>query len=617
MGFKGIEKFIDSYRIKRNNTEIFVSVPLKNLKFVIDGVHLSYMLLSWLKNSHYGGNYDQFYDFAKKFFQKLKPYIEIIIFIKANSTDEHYLEKMKKVIKKLQVANLEDLKTNNCLFSKNILYEIFDELEISYLTEMQMVDIAAYANGLGPKKEKFTVLSKDTYFNAFNLEKGYLSWYYANDLFRDIQKLNESSMISIFYLDKWLNYFNLNYMSWIWFNILCGDNIKINKNEAYFPFRCHLDRDIIRLIDHLRMNERNLIQTDFREIKRTYMPSEIQSINELIRELRLESYNYIVPDQIDDQVRNLNRIKTKKINFYPYLIEDYQKNSVFDSKFISSIYMKIYALLFDENTKVIEYIRNSTSANETVQKRSISLNSKLPKLNNLYNYIKNINDNIDSVDNLSLFLISLGIWLNILDEDIDQNDKNNYTPNSSLYLDVILTNFISINLKDNLNAKDNEIEIELDNIKNIDELFKNKLETNEVITEIISSYSRLVNINFDNQVPGRIYYSDHIKIVHYLNQFQAVYYTVLMLNLVSNFRNMKILNLHRIMNGYFLTKSISESSIQGSDFQKLNNLVNNSSRIKAFKNGIKRRIEKIRLNLTLEEGLNNLDEGIRAINLKS
>ena len=40
MGFKGIEKFIDSYRIKRNNTEIFVSVPLKNLKFVIDGDHI-------------------------------------------------------------------------------------------------------------------------------------------------------------------------------------------------------------------------------------------------------------------------------------------------------------------------------------------------------------------------------------------------------------------------------------------------------------------------------------------------------------------------------------------------------------------------------------------------
>jgi hypothetical protein len=78
MGILGLETFIKK---KLNSEKDFMRTKkLNEIKFVIDGNQLQYVISEEISNNKYGGNYDEYYAKAHEILEKLKPFIALIIF---------------------------------------------------------------------------------------------------------------------------------------------------------------------------------------------------------------------------------------------------------------------------------------------------------------------------------------------------------------------------------------------------------------------------------------------------------------------------------------------------------------------------------------------------------
>ena len=100
MGIIGLEKYIDSIKEGLINNNAIVDTKLGDLrdKLVVDGNQIPYIILDTLKSSLYSGNYDDIYNFAKSFLNKLKPYINIIIF---DGVNEDFNKSEKKFAERI------------------------------------------------------------------------------------------------------------------------------------------------------------------------------------------------------------------------------------------------------------------------------------------------------------------------------------------------------------------------------------------------------------------------------------------------------------------------------------------------------------------------------------
>ena len=177
MGIRGLETMLESFYKSEHSSKIFAQKKLKDLRLVIDGNQLAYLLSNMYKCGHYGGHYDYFYEKIKKLLGKLKNSIEIIIF---DGGKENLSKSMRRLERKIEgCANLGDAFTTNAapecpgehvltlqespsLFNKMILYKVLNELGIRHAMTESLADhaIALYANGDNESKKKFTVLSK-------------------------------------------------------------------------------------------------------------------------------------------------------------------------------------------------------------------------------------------------------------------------------------------------------------------------------------------------------------------------------------------------------------------------------------------------------------------------
>jgi hypothetical protein len=184
MGIIGLETFITNVHKNLNGdfshpSSPFKLVPLRNIKLVIDGNQLPYLICSQMQSNHFGGNYDQLYEVIKSALTQLMPYIEMIVFDGSKEDKEKATKRFSQRIlymsKSQSKKKSDEAKRKPPFFLRMILFKVIRELNIKHCMTSGMADhaVACYANGVGNgSSEKFSVYSRDSYFFAYNLEKG-------------------------------------------------------------------------------------------------------------------------------------------------------------------------------------------------------------------------------------------------------------------------------------------------------------------------------------------------------------------------------------------------------------------------------------------------------------
>lgn len=176
-------------------------------------------------------------------------------------------------------------------------------------------------------------------------------------------------------------------------------------------------------------------------------------------------------------------------------------------------------------------------------------------------------------DNLSLFFTALSLW---------KKSLKNPSISSDEFLDAVLVNFMIINFK--LCSED------------LDTLFEYEILEEENLEDILKSYEEILK-HKQEVIDVNEYFLNDIQIVHCLNQFQAIYFSLGILNKVSDLK-LEFLSLHRILNGYFITEYLNEKSNQGSNCFRISELIQNSDSILGFKKILIEKFEKYFTELT-------------------
>lgn len=332
MGIKGLDSFIDkSHRQAQHylsSPQLMTDLPLNEIKFVVDGNQLPHQICHEMNcvNNFYGGNYDQVYSKTKEILLALKPFIATIIFEGSKEDPDKAYKRFEK--KNDIIANLSTEENPNIppFFARMILFKLIDELGISYsMTEgMACHAIACYANGENKHGLKYTVLSRNSYFYAYDLEKGYLSFLYLIGLLKEPNNLNGNTKVPIFNMRTLLNYFGFNnHKTWLYFCILMGSdsdnhNERIDKNINYFRAKRIDTRNWNwgNLINHLKRNEFYLMRNNFEEIRSTYDRLTLSRVNILLSQLEFEHKSCkLVPNKTNDFDRFVMSIKDINICF--------------------------------------------------------------------------------------------------------------------------------------------------------------------------------------------------------------------------------------------------------------------------------------------------------------
>jgi hypothetical protein len=360
MGIRGLETFVDNLYIESqlklagqhsNGSLIrplFVSKPLAELRFVVDGNQICYKMCHSIRTGQYSGNYDQIYEKTRAFMLKLKPFVQIVIFdgskgslikatkrltdriirvaninvVKANdgartrrrtegpaacvertsnysskeSKDKDSRFNENKDKEKELAAHMENLRDVPPLFSQMILFEVLNELQIDYLMAEDLADkaVALYSSGHNDQKRQYAVLSRDSYFYAYDLPGGYVSWQYVFNAINDAESVDEANTsVPVFYMRNLLDYVGLkHHKSWLHFCVMCGEyDIGIDRNVAY----CKLNEidikhgNLVPLLEHIKANEDLLVLTEFECLRRTYLPEILKKVDELLRMFCMEN----------------------------------------------------------------------------------------------------------------------------------------------------------------------------------------------------------------------------------------------------------------------------------------------------------------------------------------
>lgn len=594
MGIKGLESFVDSiYKNKKSN--VFKYKNLKDLKFVIDANQLSYLIYDWHKDGHYGGNYDLLYENYKSLFTKLKPYIEIVIFDGSKEDKTKALFRLNKKIKKIHKGKLDDLKEHPGIFTRTVLTEILNSLGIKYSMASGMADhaIACYANGFNESKSTFTVLSQDSYYNIYNLTKGYLSFKYASKTFKKVDSINPNTKVPVYFVDDMVSHLRLSYKSWLYFCILLGDyDAGFTRNSNYMRTN-NIQKGTSffkQLLDHARLKQKAFTQNNFQEIRETYSENDLQIVDQFIEMIEFKNTNFEFITGINGSLNDFDRfitiLKDMKMTYFCCLTEDCGEKTVFDPVKKIGFYNTIYSLIKTRYPEVefdviIEHCRVQ---NPSVQLSRLVSQSEVrvgvTENNLVYDYLMKRSKSAVN-DNLTLFLSSLSIWFKHMNE-------NSYVSKLELkpidFIEAVLMNFVIINLiRPDISCDDD-----------IESMFKYRIVEANNLDQIFQLYSKIINQirNFN----GKKIPSMDLKLVHRLNEFQAIYYSMGLLNKIACL-NFKFLSPSLILNGFFCTKFLLEKSIQNSNSNKIFNSVNSSGSISMIFNFINQKFEKNFINI--------------------
>ena len=328
MGINGLETFIDSLHDPSQHSRFMSNEPLNKIKFVFDANLLPHVICNELNcNNQYGGNYDEIYSKAKEILVALKPFIAKMIFDGSKEDSNKAVKRLEKKISK--IANLpskwkpnpsqddqyETLTQYPPFFVRMIIFDLVKELDINYSMSYGMADhaVACYANGFNEEGKKYTVLSRDSYFYAYDLKKGYLSFRYLTEKLKEPKNLNGLTEVPVFNVKSLLDYFGLtSHKTWLYFCMLMGDNdIELSRNVDYFRAK-RIDTRYgkwINLINYLKENERHLLQSDFKEIRSSYYRESLNKIDALIKQFEFKDNEYKLVEATNDFDRFVMSVK--------------------------------------------------------------------------------------------------------------------------------------------------------------------------------------------------------------------------------------------------------------------------------------------------------------------
>ncbi|CAF1060975.1 unnamed protein product [Brachionus calyciflorus] len=513
MGFNKIESYMEKLYLDRTNNNVFIDVPLKKLKFLIDGIQFMYVLSELFENGEFSGNYDKFYDYLKKVLGVIKFSIEAVIFKTVTKDDANNEKRLENYSKNLQ--DDVQVRTNPGLFYKMILLEVLNELEIKILIQLDHWSMISYSSENTIDGNFFTIISKDSIFNTIDLKAGYLSLSYSKGIFKNLENITDNTMFSIFYLQNLLYYLNLQHDSWIYFCILNGYKEKFERNGNFIG-----KRSFENLLKSMKTYEGNNVRNNFWNIRKKYSQNELYIIDELIEKIKLQRHQRtnFINENLNEFDRIIFRAVKKKMIVFPCLIEDFSQPSVFKSNIIEGLYREIYSEIFLEGILIKEFYRFKEQINQNIY--------KVKKLDHKP-YLEFFEKNFNTSNEMSLFLCCICFWKEENKNEIFFQDCFN----------ALIINFLIISLKYKKNYKDFTI-FEQDN---------------EDISNLITEYNNILIADFNNV--------NFRKVVHIINKFQALYQTFGLFACAFKL-NLKFLSPRNFLNGCFVTKYVLDTNVQ-------------------------------------------------------
>jgi hypothetical protein len=437
------------------------------------------------------------------------------------------------------------------IFVRMVIFNLVKELGILYEMSEGMADhsVACYAQGYNKDGLKYTVLSCDSYFYAYNLDNGYVSFKDLMNSLKEPKNLSNETEVHVYYLENLLSCLKLSsYLTWLYFCVLLGDyDIGLDRNIGYFKQKRIDTRNgnFMNLIAYLRQNESSMLSNDFSEIRNSYRDRRlVEIIDDLLAFFKFEnnSYKFIASVSIDDFERFIISIRDLKICYLSCYVEDCNEQSIYqickDTPILGGIYSELSV------SSVLEYSRLPITTSGTLIK---SVDYKPSKIDNLaLNLLVELNEkNLKKDDDLSLLYVSFAIWYDWL----TRNKYNNETTNISadMFLDSIIYNWIILMSKSN---NDNNIINQSGDLKKILDQ-KNLCQISDLYEEII---------NDGNKINSSAFFRTDLKLVHRLNEFQIAYYLLNVYNKLKKF-SLKFLGPNEFLNCSFICKFIQESQL--------------------------------------------------------
>jgi hypothetical protein len=571
MGIKGLETFVDDefYSKPERKNEIFAEKCLSELKFVLDGNQLAHKLTHDLESNLYGGDYNFLYEKVVKFLEKLEPFIEVVIFDGSKESCAKAHKRLEDRMKKISDKNdlslyFTHLRGITPLFTHMIIFKVLSELSIKYFMSSGRADlaIAMYANGENKTGQKFTILSRNSYFYVYKLssdQAGYVSWRHVKHLLDEPDSINAQTKVDVFYLNRMLDFIHYkHWKTWFYFCILLGDNDQALERNKRFFYRFKLQpNDVLHLLINIGLEEHTWQSNDFHLIKTYFIndktnenkTSQIEEMRQLFElNNKMVSYSFINSiklnkemsclvdslEEINEFDRFISTLKHLKANYIPCLIEDTCKATVFRKTQSLDLFQVIYSVLNmqqqqDSNNDRIEFIdeyfRNEFGA---IEHKIVSLTQD--NENKVLKYLltrNQMNKNEDiSQDFLSILLYALKLWLELSREDLITNH----------FVQSILKSFCLIQLGSSAN------------------LFK--------IAKSGKQFGRFLHY-FDRKEFDQVFYmKNELECVHKLNEFQALYYTMGIVHKLFDLTCLKYILPHHFLNAKFCVKYMCDEEFR-------------------------------------------------------
>jgi hypothetical protein len=578
MGIKGLETFMDQI-YRESGDMVFDFVKLKDLKLVIDGNQIPYIFFAHYGQCQFGGNYGEIYEKLKEFFLQLKPYIEIIIF--DGSKDLHSKAMMRLRQKLIENSNLKQKCENNAheilrkikpSFSKILMDEVLEELDISYAMSCGMADhaVACYANGFNKSKKCFPVLSRDSYFNVYDLKAGYVSMRYVETHLTK-KKLRPRVQIPVFKIKKLCKYYDMSYETYFYFCVCLGDyDIDLLRNEKLFKkIKCDTN-DFNYLLAYFHQNKAKFNSTNFKAVRETYSQrclNEIDKLHDLFTFKTLES-DFIqgLNGSLNDFDRFILNFKDMKKVYLNSFVEDFKEENLFHSarhfQVLDLIYSVFNSKYPDQKLDVIsEYsrVKNPYSVidDKLIIEREVKVADFDLEKSFLYGFL--MSSKLDK--EMTLFLTCCALWHKWLSLN-EYHTKVNIS--NEQFIDVLFTNFVILNLKNDLKSAPNA-------------------------QEIIDLYEQSDNESKNRKIKKD---GDDLPLIHRLNEFQTMYFLLGVLNKLSGEFGFSQLSVKHFMNCCFLVQSLHELNETNSKIGQILGLIRNSEPILSLKRSIE---EKFRI----------------------
>ncbi len=321
---------------------------------------------------------------------------------------------------------------------------------------------------------------------------------------------------------------------------------KIDTRLGQYPFE--------HLVAHIRVEEKHLIETDYAQIKRSYCPQQEaaeKKINKLIElfEMRDSRFEFITPisKRVDDFDRLFLTLQHIKCVFFPCLVEDFaNEKTAFAPTF--DLWRLVYLMLLEKQNKFeeIEIIEEFARARQPARDHLVNsrfikvctLRDLNPFANKYIAYLRNQSLANEKSNSLNILLVSLVVWENWLNSHLSMSNF----PQLKEFVESVLVNFVVLRMK-----------------------YSGLANGDPALREIVRIYDEFCfGFDSDSGVDMDKFFARDLKLVHRLNEFQAIYYTFGAVSKLLNASPGDFKSPHTFFNAYFIT-SLVQAKADASD----------------------------------------------------